>query len=272
MIKVGKNSFIDPGATVGEMVTIGNNCTVESGATIGNNVYIDSGTIIRSNAVIGDNTTIGSNCIIAEYLMDFYQDREIHDHKLIIGKNAIIRSGTIIYAGSTIGDYFQTGHRATIREDSKIGDHVSVGTLTDIQGNCEIGNYVRMHSNVHVGQLSKIDDYVWIYPYVVLTNDPTPPSTRFVGVHIHSFAIVATSAVVMPGIEILEDSLVAAGAIVTKNVGQYAVVGGNPARVIGDVRNIKSHFTGENVYPWREHFDRAMPWENLGYVEWSKEK
>lgn len=98
-----------------------------------------------------------------------------------------------------MGDYFQTGHQVTIREKSRIGHHVSIGTLSDIQGDCEIGNYVRLHSNVHIGQKSVIHDYVWIFPYVVLTNDPTPPSEELVGVEIKSFAIVATGTVVLPG-------------------------------------------------------------------------
>ena len=155
-------------------------------------------------------------------------ERKEFCHPLQIGNKALIRSGSIIYAGSEIGCDFQTGHQVTIREKSHIGDHVSVGTLSDIQGNCEIGNYVRMHSNVHVGQLSVIDDFVWLFPYVVLTNDPTPPSENFLGLHIRPFAIVATGALIMPGMEIGQDSLVAAGAIVTKPVESYAVVAGNP--------------------------------------------
>ena len=125
-----------------------------------------------------------------------------------------------------------------------------------------------MHSNVHIGQLSQVDDFVWIYPYVVLTNDPTPPSDHFVGVHIHSFAIVATGALLMPGLEIGQDALVAAGAIVTKPVEPYAVAAGNPARVISDVRRIKNKFTGEPAYPWRHHFKTYMPWSESEFETW----
>ena len=127
---------------------------------------------------------------------------------------------------------------------------------------------MRLHSNVHIGQLSTIDNCVWIFPYVVLTNDPTPPSENFVGVHVRSFAIVATGAIVMPGIEIGGDSLVGAGAIVTKPVARYSVVAGNPAKPISDVRKVKNKITGEPVYPWRYHFNRAMPWEGMGFENW----
>lgn len=267
-VKQGMNCIISKKAMIGCGVTFGHNCIVEDGAVIKNNVFIDSNTIIRAGVVIGEGTSIGSNCIIGEYQMDFYKDHEYHEHILTIGKNSLIRSGSIIYNGSSIGDHFQTGHQVTIREKASIGNHVSVGTLSDIQGNCKIGNYVRLHSNVHIGQLSEIDDYVWIFPYVVLTNDPTPPSENFVGVHVKSFAIVATSAIIMPGIEIGQDSLVAAGAIITKNVEPYAVVAGNPGKQKSDVRKIKNKITGEPVYPWRQNFDRAMPWENIGFEKW----
>lgn len=270
MYKMGQNCIISDRAKIGENVFLGNNCIIEDNVTIKEGCYIDSNCIIRSGVYLGADSVVGANCILGEYLMDFYLKKVKHIHPLCIGENAHIRSGSIIYAGSEIGDYFQTGHRVTIREKSKIGSHVSVGTLSDIQGNCDIGNYVRMHSNVHIGQLSKIDDYVWIYPYVVLTNDPTPPSNKFVGVHIKSFAIVATGSVILPGVEIEEDALVAAGAIVTKNVEKYAVVGGNPAKQISDVRKIKNHFTGEPVYPWRYHFSTYMPWEGTDYDTWYK--
>lgn len=267
-MKTGKNCIIEEEAKIGENVVLGHNVIIETGALIGDNSYIDSNTIIRSNTKLGANSFVGSNCIIGEYLMDFCHDKKFHEHPLYIGKKALIRSGSIIYSGSSFGDNFQTGHQVTIREKAEIGDNVSVGTLSDIQGNCKIGNNVRMHSNVHIGQLSVIDDFVWIYPYCVLTNDPTPPSDHFVGVHIHPFAIVATGSIILPEVEIGQDALVAASAMVNKSVEPYAVVGGNPAKVISDVRKIKSHITGEPVYPWRNHFNNYMPWAENDFETW----
>ena len=266
--KKGQYCVIADSAKFGNNVVIGHNCIIEDDVVIGDNAYIDSNTVIRSGVKIGSNAFIGSNCVIGEYWMDFCIDRETHIHSLSIGDDALIRSGSIIYSGSKIGDHFQTGHQVTIREKAEIGDNVSIGTLSDIQGNCKIGNYVRLHSNVHIGQLSVIDDFVWIFPYVVLTNDPTPPSENFVGVHIHSFAIVATASIIMPGLDIGQDSLIGAGAIVTKSVEPYAVAVGNPAKSISDVRNVKNKVTGEPVYPWRNHFSNYMPWDKIGFDAW----
>lgn len=266
--KKGENCIITDGVIFGNNVVLNHNCIIEAGVTIGDNTYIDSNTIIRSGVTIGKDSFIGSNCIIGEYSMDFCINRRSREHSLIIGEKALIRSGSIIYTDSEIGDGFQTGHQVTIREKTWIGSHVSVGTLSDIQDNCSIGNYVRLHSNVFAGQFSKIDDFVWIFPRVILTNDPTPPSEHFIGIHACPFSVIAAGAVIMPGIEIGQDALVAAGAIVTKEVNPYAVVAGNPARIVSDVRNIKSRVDGTPVYPWREHFKKYMPWEESDFISW----
>lgn len=269
-MKKGLNCIIGENVQLGENTVLGHNCIIEDNVEIGDNSFIDNNTIIRSGVIIGENAFVGANCIIGEYWNDFCAERKKIIHPLQIGNNCLIRSGTTIYAGSILGTNFQTGHKVTIREKSKIGDFVSIGTLSDIQGNCKIGNYVRMHSNVHIGQLSVIDDYVWIFPYVVLTNDPTPPSEHFVGVHVCSFAIVATGAIVMPGLEIGQDALIGAGTIVTKSVEPYKVVVGNPGKYVSDVRNIKNKVTNETVYPWRYHFSRYMPWEEKDFLAWYK--
>lgn len=260
---LGKNCMIGENVTIKEGVIIGDNVVIED------NVYIDYETIIRDNVYIKEGTFIGARCILNEYLVDFINERKNNNHKLVIGRNSVIRSETIIYGDNYIGDNFQTGHRVTIRENSKIGNHVRVGTLSDIQGYCEIGDYVNLHSNVHIGQKSVIKDYVWIFPYVVLTNDPNPPSETLLGVIIEDFAIVATGTVILPGIHIGKDALIGAGSVVTKDVNKEMVVVGNPARPKCNVQEIKNKKTGENVYPWRNTFSRGMPWDELGYNEWS---
>jgi hypothetical protein len=72
----------------------------------------------------------------------------------------------------------------------------------------------------------------------------------------------------MPGLELGQDCLIGAGAIVTKSVEPYAVAVGNPAKVISDVRKVKNKITGEPVYPWREHFGNYMPWDGIGFDAW----
>lgn len=259
------NNKIEKDIVIKNGVQIGHNVEIED------HVYIDYNTIIRDHVRIKQGTYIGANCILGEYLPDFYKERKIIEHKVSIGEKSLIRSGSIIYGGCEIGDEFQTGQNVTIRENTIIGDHVSIGTYCDVQGDCRIGNYVRMQSGVYIAQKALIEDYVWIFPHVVVTNDPTPPSNQLCGVTIRKFSVIAAGSILLPGITIDGDSLVAAGAVVTKNVNKGEVVAGNPAKVIGNIEDIKNHVTGEKVYPWRYTFKRAMPWEASDFNTWYQE-
>lgn len=271
---IAESAVIDASVRIGENVRIGEDVIIRAGSIIGNNIEIGNGTyvdyhvIIRDNVTIGEESFVGARTILGEYLADFTLRREAAPHVLSIGEHAVIRSDTIIYGDTTIGEHFQTGHRVTIRENSRIGSHVRIGTLSDIQGHCDIGNYVNMHSNVHIGHKSIIKDYVWIFPYVILTNDPNPPSENLFGVTVEEFAVIATGTVVLPGMIIGKESLVGAGAVVTKDVLPKRVVVGNPGKDIGSTDRIKDKVTGKQVYPWKYSFDRGMPWEGIGYEAW----
>lgn len=266
-LKLGNHTIISEEAVIGDDVSVGHNCIIEANVIIADGVYIDSNTIIRSGTAIGKDSFIGANCILGEYQMDFCRDRKFHEHKLTIGNNALIRSGSILYTGSEIGHHFQTGHQVNVRENAVVGNYVSFGTLSDIQGDCQIGDYVRAHSNVHIAQHTKIDNFVWLFPYVLFTNDPTPPSEDLVGTHVCSFAVIASRALILPGKVIGQDSLVSAGAAVNKNVEAYSIVSGNPAKKISDIRML-NNIVGKEVYPWRNSFKRGMPWEEMGFEIW----
>lgn len=260
-------------AKIGQHVTISDDVIIEDNVEIGNGTFLDYGVIVRKNVKIGNNAFIGARCILGEYNVAFINNRSTYvQPELLIGDNAIIRSETIIYAGSVIGNNLQTGHRVTIREKSKIGNNFRVGTVSDIQGDCIIGDFVSFHSNVHIGQKSKIGNYVWIFPYVVLTNDPTPPSENLLGVTVEDYAIIATMSVILPGVTIKQGSLVGAGSIVSKDVNSEMVVVGNPAKEVTHITTIKNKITGKYVYPWYKTFDRGMPWQGVGYDNWMFEK
>lgn len=260
---------ISPNAIIGKNVTIKDGAIIEDNVTIGNNCYIDYNTVVRENVILSDNCFIGANCILGELLFDFFPDHINKIHPLIIGEGSIIRSESILYGGSTIGNHFTTGHRVTIREHSSIGDYVNVGTLSDIQGDCSIGNYVHMHSNVHIGMKTVIKNYAWIFPYVVFTNDPTPPSEVLLGAIVEEFAVVCTGTIVLPGIRIGKDALIGAGTNLTKDAPECSIIVGNPGKIIGEITKIKDS-AGHSVYPWRYSFDRSMPWQGSTYDEWKK--
>lgn len=240
-------------------------------AKIGNNVKIGDRTIIYDNVEIGNNTIICNDCVIGEPLNAYYSEGDKYENPpTVIGANSLIRSHTIIYAGNIVGDHFQTGHRVTVRENTVFGSHCSLGTLDDIQGHSVFGDYCRLHSNVHIGMHSTLGNFVFVYPYVVFTNDPTPPSDICIGPIVGDFSQVATGSVLLPGVKIGKHCLVGACSSVTKDVPDYQLVVGVPAKVLKDVREIKDRETGEAHYPWPYRFNRNMPWNGVGFDEWCK--
>jgi acetyltransferase-like isoleucine patch superfamily enzyme len=150
-----------------------------------------------------------------------------------IGKNAVIRSGTILYCEVVIGDEFQTGHNVVIREKTTIGDRVTIGTATVIDGNTTIGNDVSLQSRVYIPTNTRIGNQVFIGPNAVFTNDRYPP-TRIGGLEgpfIGDGAAIGANATLLPGVCIGRGALVAAGAIVTRNVPDYMMAIGSPAKI-----------------------------------------
>ncbi|WP_407403367.1 DapH/DapD/GlmU-related protein [Chryseobacterium sp.] len=244
------------------------NVYISPKARIGQNVKIGDNTTIYDNVIIGDNSIIANDCIIGEPLHDYYHNENYDNPETIIGENAMIRSHTIIYANSTFGKNFSTGHRVTIREHSKFGDNCRLGTVTDIQGYVEFGNNCWLHSNVHIGQKSKIGNFVFIYPYVVLTNDPTPPSDICIGATIGDFSQIAVGTVLLPATKIGKHCLVGAQSLVGGEYEDYSLIIGNPGKRIKDVRDMKNRETGISHYPWPYNFDRGMPWIEEGFEKW----
>jgi UDP-3-O-[3-hydroxymyristoyl] glucosamine N-acyltransferase len=248
-----------------------NNRNVQIGKNVvlGENVKIGDNTIIYDKVVIGDNSIICENCVIGEPTNDYYNNNTYENKPTVIGEGSLIRSFTLIYAGCKIGKSFQTGHRVTIRENSSIGNNCSVGSYNDIQGFCIIGNYTRFQSFVNIGQHSEIGDYVFIYPYTVLTNDPTPPSNDLVGVKIGDYSQIASSTVLLPGCIIGKHSFVGANSTCGGQFVDDSFISGSPAKRYGNLSKMPLfNKAGKRHYPWPYHFERGMPWQGIGFEQW----
>jgi acetyltransferase-like isoleucine patch superfamily enzyme len=248
----------------------GRNIIIGQNVQIGQHVRIGDDTVIYDNVILHDGVTICNNCIIGEPLNAYYSDVDYKQPTTVIGKNSLIRSHSILYAGSEFGDNLSTGHRVTIREFTKIGNNTNIGTNCDIQGMCELGNNNKLQSNVIVGQMSKTGDYVFLYPYVILTNDPTPPSEEWFGVEIGDYSIITTSSVLLPGVKIGAHCLVSANSVVNGKFDDNSFISGSPAKRICDLSKapIFNSVTGKRHYPWPNHFERGMPWQEIGYKQW----
>lgn len=120
---------------------------------------------------------------------------------------------------------------AVIGEDVNINDHVFV------ENDVVIGDRVTLKSGVQVWDGIRLGDDVFIGPNATFTNDPFPRSKQypeaFAQTVIEDGASVGGGAVILPGIRVGRRAMIGAGAVVTKNVPPYAIVVGNPARIVG---------------------------------------
>jgi len=130
-----------------------------------------------------------------------------------------------------LGKNVKVWHFAYVGSGTEIGDNVMIGSLAHIDYNVRIGSGTRVEGSVYIPPMSRIGKNVFIGPAAVLTNDPYPPSKRMIGVTIEDNAVIGARSVIKAGVKIGRGSVVAMGAVVTKDVSPGKVVMGVPARV-----------------------------------------
>lgn len=197
--------------------------------------------IIFPNVQFAAEPTLGEFVIVGEPP----RGKQAGELETRIGARAVIRSHTVIYAGNIVGDDFQTGHGALVREENQIGNHVSIGSHTIVEHHVRIGDNVRLHSNVFVPEFSILEEGCWLGPNVVVTNARYPQSRnvkeQLKGARIKRGAKIGANVTLLPGVIIGENALVGAGAVVTRDVPDGAVVAGNPARLIKTIADIPDY-------------------------------
>lgn len=143
-----------------------------------------------------------------------------------IGKNTRVFAFSHILPGAKIG------------EDCNLCDHIF------IENDVAIGNRVTIKSGVQLWDGIIVEDDVFIGPNATFTNDPFPRSKQhpesFARTTIRQGASIGANATILPGLTIGQYAMVGAGTVVTKDIPPFAIVIGNPARIVGYVEANKS--------------------------------
>jgi UDP-2-acetamido-3-amino-2,3-dideoxy-glucuronate N-acetyltransferase len=149
---------------------------------------------------------------------------------------------------SIIGDGTKVWNNSQIRENTVIGKDCVIGKNVYIDKNVLIGDKVKIQNNVSIFNGVKIDSGVFIGPHVVFTNDKFPRAINPNGslktekdwmlgnIHVKFGASIGANSTILPGIVIGRFALIGAGSVVTKNVADFHLVYGNPAKSQGKIK------------------------------------
>lgn len=149
----------------------------------------------------------------------------------------------------TLGENVNVFHPSLVNlYGCTVGRDTKIGTFVEIQKGAVIGARCKISSHTFICEGVVIEDEVFVGHGVMFTNDRVPRATNSDGslqtdadwkvetTLVKRAASIGTNATILCGVSIGEGALVGAGAVVTKDVPDHAIVAGVPAQVIGDTR------------------------------------
>ena len=153
-------------------------------------------------------------------------------------QTAFIHPSAIVDEGAIIGEGTKIWHFTHAMSTAKLGTNCNVGQNVFIGSNVTIGSGVKIQNNVSIYSGVEIEDDCFLGPSMVFTNVTNPRShverkEEYKLTKVRKGSSIGANATILCGVTLGEYSFVGAGTVVTKDVSDYAVVVGNPAKQIG---------------------------------------
>ena len=212
---------------------------VSKGAYLGQNVTVYPKVSVKKGAIVMDGAVLGR---VPMGIKTMNRVLKSTFKSLFIGENCLIGSHAVIYGGSRLDGNILIGDLASLREGCRVGRGSVIGRGAMVLYNATIGNYCRIQDQAHIVGDAVLEDHVFVGMGVMTTNDNDAYLSRFglaplkiEKLIIRKYAFIGSGATLLPGIEIGEGAIVAAGAVVTEDVPPWTMVAGVPARFLKPV-------------------------------------
>ena len=157
-------------------------------------------------------------------------------------RNYFVHESSYVDENVAIGKGTKIWHFSHVQTGSEIGKECSIGQNVNIGNNVTIGNNVKIQNNVSVYEGVELEDYVFCGPSMVFTNIKVPRSefpqrgsNFYQKTLVKKSASIGANATIICGVTIGEYAMIGSGTVVTKDIPAYALVVGNPGKVIGKV-------------------------------------
>ena len=155
-------------------------------------------------------------------------------------KNYYVNQYAVVDDNVEIGEGTKIWHFTHIQAGAKIGRKCILGQNVNIANNVKIGNFVKIQNNVSIYEGVELEDYVFCGPSMVFTNILNPRSKYpqvgaeyYINTLVKEGASLGANSTIVCGITIGKFAFIGAGAVVTKDVPDFALVVGNPAKIKG---------------------------------------
>jgi UDP-2-acetamido-3-amino-2,3-dideoxy-glucuronate N-acetyltransferase len=158
----------------------------------------------------------------------------------MMDKKYFVHESSYVDDGVEIGENTKIWHFSHVQKGSRIGSNCSLGQNVNVGNNVTIGNNVKIQNNVSIYEGVELGDYVFCGPSMVFTNIMNPRSEFpqrgsefYLQTPVGKSASLGANSTIVCGHSVGKYAFVGAGSVVTKNVPDYAMVVGNPARLHG---------------------------------------
>ncbi len=234
---IHESSKIAPDTQLGNFTIVGKNVRLGKNCRIGHHVVIHEDTIIGDNVRIDDHAVIGKLPMIAA---NSATPAATTLKPTTIAPDCLIGTAAILYRSCQIAEKVLVADLATVREQVSVGHHTIIGRGVAIEGHCTIGAFCKFETNSYLTAFSTVADHCFIAPCVATSNDKNiarhgMSPVEFKGVTLKTGARLGVGAVILPGVTIAEESVVAAGAVQTKDTVAEVIHAGVPAKKLRDV-------------------------------------